>query len=499
MLPVMQTRSAPAEDAGRPEAGPTLWWVRLDLRLADNPALAAAIARGAPIVPVFVQAPEDEAPFAPGAASRWWLHHSLAALARALEARGSRLIVRRAARAAEALDALIAETGARAVCWSRRYEPAVVARDAGLKRALRARGLHAESANAALLHEPWTLAGEGGAPDRVFSPFWRRALAAPEPATPLAAPERIPAPDRWPASLPLEALGLLPTIPWDGGLRAAWTPGEDGAQARLAGFLETAFACYASERDRPGHPGTSRLSPHLHFGELSPRQVWAAIHAAGAGAGLPAARVRAGKFAAELGWREFAHHLLFHFPDTPALPLRPEFARYPWRDDPPALRAWQRGRTGIPIVDAGMRELWETGWMHNRVRMLVASLLTKNLALPWQAGAAWFWDTLVDADLASNTLGWQWTAGCGADAASYVRIFNPVSQGARFDPAGDYVRRFVPELARLPADWIHQPWEAPPLVLRAAGVVLGETYPRPIVDLAASRDAALRAFAALGT
>lgn len=477
---------------------PTLWWVRLDLRLADNPALVAALARGGPVVPVFVWAPEEEAPFAPGAASRWWLHHSLAALARDLEARGSRLVVRRGPSAA-ALDGLIVETGARAVVWSRRYEPAVVERDTEIKRALRARGVVAESANAALLHEPWAILDDRRAPFRVFSPFWRRCLGAPEPAAPLAAPSRLPAPDRWPDSLELASLGLLPTIAWDGGLRAAWTPGEAGAQARLAGFLENAFACYASERDRPDRSGTSRLSPHLHFGELSPRQVWHAMLAAGDRAGLPAERGRQGKFAAELGWREFAHHLLFHVPETTTQPLRPEFARHPWRDDPDALRAWQRGRTGIPIVDAGMRELWTTGWMHNRVRMLAASLLTKNLALRWQDGAAWFWDTLVDADLASNTLGWQWTAGCGADAASYVRIFNPVSQGAKFDPAGDYVRRFVPELARLPGDWIQQPWEAPPVVLRAAGIVLGETYPRPIVDLAASREAALRAFAALGT
>ena len=495
----MTSPEGPPGSGARGGAAPTLWWLRLDLRLADNPALAAALARGAPVVPVFLWTPDDEAPFAPGAASRWWLHHSLVALARDLEARGSRLVLRAAPTAAAALDALLAETGARAVVWSRRYEPAVIARDAEIKRSLRARGVAAGSANAALLHEPWTVLDEKKAPFRVFSPFWRRCLAAPEPAAPLPPPAHLPAPERWPDSLPLEALALRPAIAWDGGLHAAWTPGEAGAQARLAAFLESAFSCYASERDHPDRPGTSRLSPHLHFGELSPRQVHAALLAAGERTGVPAARVREGKFVAELGWREFAHHLLFHFPATISQPLRPEFARYPWRDDPAALRAWQRGRTGVPIVDAGMRELWQTGWMHNRARMLVASLLTKNLALRWQAGADWFWDTLVDADLASNTLGWQWTAGCGADAASYVRIFNPVSQGARFDPAGDYVRRFVPELARLPADWIHQPWEAPPLVLRAAGVVLGETYPNPIVDLAATRDAALRAFAALGT
>lgn len=510
----------------RLDSSPVLWWIRLDLRLADNPALTAAIGRGRPVLPVFVWAPEEEAPWSPGAASRWWLHHSLAALARSLEARGSRLLVRRGPTAA-ALDALIAETGARAVFWNRRYEPVVVERDRGIKERLRRAGIEAQSANGALLHEPWTVTAADGAPFRVFSPFWRRSLALADPPTPTDAPATLRAPDRWPDSLDLDALALRPTIAWDAGLAATWTPGEDGARSRLDAFVAShregasdedasdraerlavpvavdgahdPFAAYPADRDHPDRSGTSRLSPHLHFGELSARQVFHAALAASGARGLSRERARQGKFVAELGWREFAYHLLYHFPTTPEAPLQSAFETLAWRSDPDALRAWQQGRTGIPIVDAGLRELWSTGWMHNRTRMLAASLLTKNLLLPWQDGAAWFWDTLVDADLASNTLGWQWTAGCGADAASYVRVFNPVTQGRKLDAAGDYVRRFVPELAKLPADWIHEPWAAPPLVLAEAGVVIGRDYPFPIVDLAASRAEALRIFGELGS
>lgn len=484
------------------DPAPTLWWIRLDLRLADNPALSAALARGGPVVPAFVWAPDEEAPWAPGAAARWWLHLSLEALARSVVACGSRLIVRRGPTLA-ALESLVAETGARAVHWNRRYEPAVIARDRAIKERLRARGVAAHSFNGELLYEPWQVADAGGSPFRVFTPFWRRCLTIAEPSRPTTAPTKIPAPARWPDSLPLEALALRPRIPWDAGLAASWTPGETGAQQRMEAFFAPStsdvFSAYPDERDHPDRPGTSRLSPHLHFGEVSPRQVYWRALAESEARGLARERARQGKFVAELSWREFAYHLLFHFPTTPQAPLRPEFAALDRRHDPVAMRAWQRGRTGIPLVDAGLRELWSTGWMHNRVRMLAASLLTKNLMLPWQDGAAWFWDTLVDADLASNTLGWQWTAGCGADAASYVRVFNPVTQGSKLDANGDYVRRFVPELARLPADWIHRPWQAPPLVLAEAGVVLGRDYPLPIVDLEATRAEALRLFRNLGS
>lgn len=479
-----------------PTGSPALVWFRLDLRLTDNPALAAALKRGGPIVPVFIWAPEEEGDWPPGGASRWWLHQSLKALAADLASRGARLVLRRGP-TLDALRALVRETGAHAVFWNRRYEPALIARDRAVKEALRAEGLEVESFNSALLFEPWTVANRAGKPFQVFTPFWRHCLGLAEPPPPQPAPEHLPAPPRWPTSEPLAALELEPKIDWAAGLRAAWQPGEAGALATLRRFLDGAFTSYAEQRNRPDLLGTSRLSPHLHFGELGPRQVWHSLKAWAARRGVPEATWRGSQFLAEIGWREFAHHLLFHFPHTPSKPLRPEFARFPWRRNPDGLRAWQRGRTGYPIVDAGMRELWTTGWMHNRVRMIVASFLVKDLLVDWRAGARWFWDTLVDADLASNTLGWQWTAGCGADAAPYFRIFNPVSQGAKFDPQGDYVRRWVPELARLPAAWIHQPWAAPPSVLQQAGVELDRNYPRPVVGHAIAREVALEAWAKL--
>ncbi|MEZ5100390.1 MAG: deoxyribodipyrimidine photo-lyase [Thermoleophilia bacterium] len=471
--------------------GTTLVWLRHDLRLADNPALVAAGRRGGPVVPVVVWAPEEEGDWAPGGASRWWLHRSLAALAADLEARGSRLVLRRGPTLA-ALRELAAETGAEAVLWNRRYEPAAIARDAAVKEALRADGLVAGSANAALLVEPWTIATRAGAPFQVFTPFWKAVLAAGAPPEPEPAPATLPRPDAWPVSLPLDALALDPTIDWDAGLRATWTPGEAGAHVRLARVLDGILDGYRARRDRPDVDGTTRLSPHLHHGEIGPRQVWHAVaDAVAAGASASSAE----KLLAELGWREFSYHLLYHVPRTPLEPLRERFAAFPWADDPAGLVAWQRGRTGYPIVDAGMRQLWQTGWLHNRVRMIVASFLVKDLLLPWQEGARWFWDTLVDADLAANTQGWQWTAGCGADAAPYFRVFNPVLQGRKFDPDGAYVRRYVPELAGLDASRIHAPWEAPAADLRAAGVELGATYPGRVVDHGEARTRALAALA----
>jgi deoxyribodipyrimidine photo-lyase len=467
---------------------PTLVWLRHDLRLADQPAITAALQRGGPVVPVFIWAPEEETSWPPGGASRWWLHQSLKALDSDLRQLGSRLVLRRGDSHQELL-ALAQETGANTVVWNRRYEPAIVARDARIKDQLRAAGLTAESFNGALLHEPWTVQNQSGRPFQVFTPFWKHCLAKPDPAEPLPAPTEMHSPAEWPASLKLSDLGLEPRIDWASGFRAAWQPGEGGAQAALARFCREAFTGYSANRNRPDLTGTSRLSSHLHFGELSPRQIWHALRRTGV------ENWRSSQFLAEVGWREFAHHLLFHFPHTVTEPLRPEFKRFPWREDSAALRAWQRGRTGYPFVDAGMRELWTTGWMHNRVRMVVASFLVKDLLLPWQAGARWFWDTLVDADLAQNTLGWQWTAGCGADAAPYFRVFNPVGQGEKFDPQGDYVRRWCPELARLPAEWIHQPWAAPAAVLERAGVQLGKNYPQPIISHAIAREVALEAYA----
>ena len=477
----------------RQGAAPAIVWLRQDLRLADNPALEAACRRGGPVVPVFIWAPEEEGAWSPGSASRWWLHQSLEQLVAAFDAAGSELVIRRGSCLTE-LQRVAGATGADAVFWNRRYEPASIARDRQVEEALRAAGLHTQSCNAALLYEPGTIHNKAGRPFQVFTPFWRTCLALTEPGELLPTPRKLTPPVRRPASLPLMVLGLETIHNWTDGLRATWRPGSEGANAELQRFLHDGVLTYDEGRNRPDLVGTSRLSPHLHFGEISPRQVWQGVRRFAESKSIPAAVWRNCQFLTELGWREFAHQLLLHFPHTPEQPLRPDFARFPWRKNAAWLRAWQRGRTGYPLVDAGMRELWSTGWMHNRVRMVVASFLVKNLLLPWQQGARWFWDTLVDADLANNTFGWQWTAGCGADAAPFFRIFNPVSQGEKFDSEGSYVRRWVPELARLPAAWIHQPWAAPPTALAAAGVELGRSYPRPIVSLGISREVALEAY-----
>lgn len=483
----------------RPSAiGPVVLWFRLDLRLDDHPALRAAVDRAgqAGVIPCFIWSPEEEGRWKAGGASCWWLHHSLARLDESLRQRGSRLVIR-GGPAGAALRALVKESGARAVFWSRRYEPAVSARDAAVKQELLDDGVGSESFNSALLHEPWTIRTGSGKPFQVYTPFWRSYLAAENPPKPISAPQSIPAPSRWPAGEKLESFGLLPRLNWADEFAEHFTPGEAGALARFKVFVREGVRRYAAERDRPDLMSTSVLSPHLHFGEISPRRIWHAILArASRGTelrGLEKQRTGPVIFLKELVWREFAYHLLFHFPHTTDEPLRATYAKFPWRQDAAGFRAWCRGLTGYPIVDAGMRQLWRTGWMHNRVRMIVASFLVKDLLLPWREGARWFFGTLVDADLASNTMGWQWAAGCGADAAPYFRIFNPVLQGEKYDPHGAYVRRYVPELAGLDARFIHKPWQAPPRLLAAAGVRLGETYPEPIVDHSAARERALAA------
>ena len=465
-----------------------LVWFQEDLRLADHPALHAACKRHDVVIPVYIHAPGEAEPWQPGGASRWWLHHSLAALQSALESRGSRLLLCEGPSAA-ALAALCRETKATDVYWNRRQAPWADERDAAVRDRLEEANVACHRMHAGLLIPPASLLNRQGAPYQVFTPFWKAAVQEPV-GQPLPAPDAIPAPRTWPKSLSLQALGLLPKVDWAGGLREAWEPGESGAHAQLAAFLDGAADHYQQQRDIPAASGVSGLSPHLHFGEITPGQVLDTLHAATPemGEGLAA-------FVRQLYWREFAHYLLHHFPHTPIQPLRANFVAFPWRRDAKALRTWQRGETGYPIVDAGMRELWHTGWMHNRVRMVVASFLVKHLLLPWQEGAAWFWDTLVDADLANNTLGWQWAAGCGADAAPYFRIFNPMLQGAKFDGDGAYVRQWVPELAALPDKHIHKPWELSDIELRAAGVTLGKQYPKPIVDHHAARERALAAYA----
>lgn len=457
-------------------------WFRRDLRLADNPALRAAVDTHEHVVPVYIHAPEEEGEWAPGAASRWWLHHSLAALDASLGRHRGHLQILHGP-TLEALRAAIEASGATAVYFNRLYEPRVIARDKAVRRALEEDGIEVTSCNGALWCEPWDIATQQNEPYRVFTPFWRN-LRTRIDAT---APTEEPSPMHL-ATLPkastLDALKLLPTLDWARGFDE-WTPGEKGAQEMLELFGDDAVGHYVEGRDLPARHGTSRLSPHLHFGEISPQQVAAGLRAR-------VARRKNGAdvepYLRQLGWREFGHHLLFHFPKTPKENFNPKFDRFRWeKRDAHALKRWKEGKTGIPIVDAGMRELWATGWMHNRVRMLVASLLTKNLRQHWVLGEKWFWDTLVDADLANNAMGWQWVAGSGADAAPYFRIFNPVTQSEKFDAEGAYIRRWVPELAKAPGRLVHAPWEDEAF-LKQSG------YPKPLVDLKSSREDALTAY-----
>jgi len=468
-------------------------WFRRDLRLADNPALEKALQTADDVVAVFIHSPEEEGAWADGSASRWWLHHSLSALDESLRRLGSRLLMRRGP-SLQTLRRLIEETGAEYVYWNRLYEPSGIARDKTIKATLHEQGLIVESFNAGLLYEPWEITRGKGEPYKVFTPYWKALLAQGINGSLLPIQTKLPAVSSGLGGLSVHDLALLPKIRWDAGLEENWTPGEAGAWARIDDFLSDAVCRYSEARDRPDHEGVSKLAPYLHFGEIGPRQVVHALQAR-----LAEGQGGAECFSRQLVWREFAHHLLFHNPNTPESPLDRRFLAFSWNEpQPEILSSWQQGKTGVPLVDAGMRQLWQTGWMHNRVRMVVASFLVKNLRIHWQEGARWFWDTLVDADLANNTLGWQWVAGCGADAAPYFRIFNPVLQGERFDPEGDYVRRWVPELSRLPKAFIHQPWQAPESVLRSGGVRLGENYPFPMVDLKTSREAALAAFKQMG-
>jgi len=466
-------------------ASPSIVWFRRDLRVRDNPALAAAVARGGPVIPVFVHAPEEEGEWAPGAASRWWLHHSLESLGRSLRSLGAPLVLRRGPSDKALLD-LARETGAGALYRNRLYEPAAAKRDRTVARALAAEGIETEDFPGALLFEPSEIRTGAGDPYRVFTPFWNRLLSLPERGAGPEKPKRLSSIKKKQRSLPLADLDLLPEIDWAEGLRESWTPGEEGAAGLLKRFLAGGIGAYEEERNRPDREGTSRLSPHLTWGEIAPARAWTEAR-------RRASRMRKGKardsalgWLRQIGWREFAGHLLHHYPHTAEKPLREEFRRFPWRRSRKDRDAWREGRTGYPIVDAGMRQLWRTGWMHNRVRMIAGSFLVKDLRLHWLEGARWFWDTLVDADLANNTLGWQWVAGCGADAAPYFRIFNPVTQGERYDPEGAYVKRYVPELAGLPARKIHHP-----------GGGGGEEYPPPVVDHGRAREEALLALAAM--
>jgi deoxyribodipyrimidine photo-lyase len=471
---------------------PALIWFRHDLRLADHPALTAALEGGRRVLPVFVLDDEAAGPWRYGGAARWWLKGSLAALGADLAARGAPLLLARG-RAETVLPALADATGAAEVHAGRVTDPWARGQTRRVEEALRDAGRRLVVHTTATLREPGSVLSGAGRPYGVYTPFAKQVMAAGDPAEPLPAPARIPGLDAPSGGETLASLGLYP-VPgepdWAAEFGTLWQPGEAGAAARLTRFIGTAIGRYATGRNLPAEEGSSGLSPHLRWGEVSPRQVWHAARAAGAGPDIET-------WLKEIVWREFSHHLLWHRPEMPERPLRPEYEGFPFQPDPRLLRAWRRGRTGYPIVDAGMRQLWQLGWMHNRVRMIAASLLVKHLLQPWQDGEAHFWDALVDADLASNSASWQWIAGCGTDAAPYFRVFNPVLQGEKFDPAGRYVRRFVPELAKLPDAFIHRPWEAPDDILRDAGLALGRDYPRPLVEPAEGRARALAALAGL--
>ena len=473
-----------------------LVWFRHDLRVHDNPALSEACTNGASVFAIYILDDETPGVRAPGAASRWWLHHSLRQLVGDLAGLGIQLILKRGD-AASVLAHTAEAVAAAKVYWNRRYDPGGIACDTAIKASLREAGVEAESSAANLLCEPFDVRTGQGSPYRVFTPFWKALRSLVSDAPPLPAPEPVadPLPSNHAYSV-LDDWTLLPTHPnWAGGFDEVWTPGEAAARIKLRQFLNTALEGYGAGRDIPALAATSLLSPHLCFGEISPRSIWHAVrhHLGGNGQ----RREDGEKFLSELGWREFSHHLMFHYPAMVSDNYNDRFDRFDWRDDEAALHLWQRGMTGYPIVDAGMRELWSTGYMHNRVRMITASFLTKHLRIHWAQGEAWFWDTLVDADIANNVANWQWVAGTGADAAPYFRIFNPMLQGEKFDPRGEYVRKWVPELGAIPDRYLHKPWQAPGDVLASAGVSLGTTYPCPIVDHRSAREAALDAFRAL--
>lgn len=477
---------APPKDTDRP----ALVLFRHDLRLADNRALRTAVDSGRPVVAAFVLDEMSEGIRKIGGARRWWLSHSLEALASALKTAGVDLVLR-AGPMADVVTDLVAETSAAAVYWNRRYDPPAIAADTEMKARLADAGIDAQSFEGHLLHEPWQIRTKTGGDYKVYTPFWRALVADVVPRTPVARPREIRPFEKTVKSEKLADWKLLPTRPdWAGGLRQTWTPGEEAGHAALDAFLEGPIDGYGENRDRPDFASTSRLSPYLAHGEITPFQIWHALETRD----IKADATDLEKFRKEVVWREFSYHLLFHNPDLGATNFNRDFDRFEWTKDAKALHAWQRGRTGYPLIDAGMRQLWQTGWVHNRVRMVVASFLVKHLLQDWRAGEAWFWDTLVDADPASNTASWQWVAGSGADAAPYFRVFNPMLQGEKFDPDASYVHRFVPELAKLPASDTHAPWAASKDTLASADVKLGKDYPVPIVEHPSARDRALQAY-----
>jgi deoxyribodipyrimidine photo-lyase len=484
-------------DGAAPEA-PVIVWFRNDLRLADNPALEFAASTRRPIVALYIFDETTDGLRRLGGAAKWWLGCSLDSLGRTLAGVGAELTVFTGS-AQTIIDALVKELKPAAVVWNRRYEAGEQRQDAAIKSTMKAAGIEARSFNSHLLNEPWEVSSKAGSPMKVFTPYWRAARERGEPAPPTPAPMSLTG-LTLPASthvqpVSIASLGLKPTAPdWAKEMAERWTPGEAGARESLSLFLESSVKGYGENRNRPDRRSTSRLSPHLRFGEISPRQIWHAARSASEAGRAPGSSYDMEKFLTEIGWREFSYHLLHQFPGLANTNFQRRFDDFPWAGGQTHLKAWQEGKTGYPIVDAGMRELWRTGWMHNRVRMIVGSFLVKHLLIDWRKGEDWFWDTLVDADPASNAASWQWVAGSGADAAPYFRIFAPVLQGEKFDPNGDYVRTYVPELAKLPKAFIHKPWLAPHPELVRAGITLGRDYPHPIVVHEDARKRALAAF-----
>ncbi|MCP5322945.1 MAG: deoxyribodipyrimidine photo-lyase [Candidatus Paracaedibacteraceae bacterium] len=475
----------------------TIIWFRRDLRLQDNPALEHAAKQGQ-IIPIYILDDDVAGKWKMGGASRWWLHHSLHALSKSLSKIGHHLQVFKG-QPQDILKDLIDQTGAKNIVWNRCYEPHAIERDSKIKEHFTNQGVKVDSFNASLLFEPWTIKNQQGNFFKVFTPFWKYCLNQ----KPSETRDSIKALKKSEPfvfkfkGLKIDDLNLLPQgVNWAKGIEEIWYPGEESALKKFEGFVEDSLDQYKNDRNFMDQPaGTSRLSPHLHFGEISPRHIWHKCQELMFHEKEHTESINC--FLSELGWREFSYYLLYHIPELPSEPIKNEFKNFPWDKDSGQLKKWQQGQTGIPIIDAAMRQLWKTGYMHNRARMIAASFLTKNLLIPWQQGAEWFWDTLVDADLANNSMGWQWVAGCGVDAAPYFRIFNPVTQAEKFDPEGEYIKKWVPELKKLPLKYIYQPWDASDEDLKNAEVKLGETYPFPIVDLSSSRRRALDAYQAI--
>lgn len=471
---------------------PVIVWFRRDLRLIDNPALCAALKSGATVIPLFIWSYENEGEWPLGGAAKWWLHSSLYKLNLELKKIGSRLILR-AGDPLVVLKKLLKETGAKEIYFSRRYEPHALKYDTKIIQDLQKMRIQAKTYDASLLFEPWDLSTPKKTPYQAFAPFWKK-IQNKEPPLPLQAPKQMPIVALNIESVPLAKLRLEPFVNWTTGLKSRWQPGEEGACNRLYYFIENHLNHYAKDRDRPDKDAGSCLSAHLHFGEISPRHIWHAVTKWMPTQVDPKIIESCWTFLAQLGWREFAYHVLHHFPSTPSFPFNHNFNAFPWKENEDHFAAWKAGKTGYPIIDAAMRELWITGWMHGRTRLIVSSFLTKDLLIPWQHGARWFWDTLVDADLASNILNWQSVAGCGPETPPYTQFINPTVQGEKFDPDGTYIKRWLPELSKLGHNHIHRPWTASPIDLELAGVELGVNYPHPIIEHEKAKKRALTAY-----